>query len=359
MTSFTLIVIMGVLMILGGISLMATPLSTFLSTGYYIIILFFIWGIFGIARAVTEKRYNKDFFFSILSLILGIVGLAIPDAAAMEANNVLLYLAGGWLIIHGVLTIVNAIKARKEGADTLMLILGILFGVLEIITGIYSFFNPVALALSLGLLIGFYFVESGISAIVVAKATCKGGNSVTIFCAVIGVLTVIGGIAMLTTPLLNFLGVGYCLIMLFFVNGVFGIVKAVIEKCYEKEFFLAILSLVLGIIGLIIPDAAAMEANKILLYLAAGWFCLRGILTIIHAVNVRKLGGGTGHMILGIILGILELALGIYSFVDSSGLAIGLGLLIAFYFIESGIRTILLGSAYAKGVALARVVKKA
>ena len=70
MSKFSLVVILGVLMILGGLSLMATPLITFVSAGYFIIFLFFVWGIYGIFRGISEKRYNKDFFFSILSLIL-------------------------------------------------------------------------------------------------------------------------------------------------------------------------------------------------------------------------------------------------------------------------------------------------
>ena len=40
MSTFTYIVIMSVLMILGGIALMTTPLITFMSAGYFIIIMF-------------------------------------------------------------------------------------------------------------------------------------------------------------------------------------------------------------------------------------------------------------------------------------------------------------------------------
>ena len=179
MTSFTLIVIMGTLMILGGISMLATPLLNFISAGYLIIILFFVWGIFGIVRGISEKCFDKKFFFAILSLILGIVGLFVPGAALMN-NFVILYLAAGWFIVHGVLSIIDAIAAKKDGADTGTMILGIVLGILEIILGIYSFAHPAILAVSLGLLIGFYFIESGVNAIIIGKATCQGGNSTTI-----------------------------------------------------------------------------------------------------------------------------------------------------------------------------------
>ena len=348
MTSFTLIVIMGVLMILGGISMLATPVINFISAGYFIIILFFIHGIFGIVRGISEKNYDKKFFFSILSLILGIVGLAVPGAAVMN-NFILLYLAAGWFILHGVLTIIETI-ADKELDGFLPKFLGIALGVLEIIMGIYSAAHPAVLVVSLGLLIGFYFIESGVNVIIAGRTACKGGNNLTILYTVMGVLTIIGGISMLATPLLTYLGIGPCIIMLFFLNGVIGIVKGFAESRYDKEFFLAILSLILGIIGVTVPGIVDMS-NSILLYMAAGWFCVRGVFTIIRAIAARNKGEGGAGMILGIVLGVLELILGIYSFAHPAMVAVSLGLLISFYFIESGVNMIFIGSDFARALA--------
>ena len=89
MSTFTMIVIMSVLMIIGGFALMATPLITFISAGYFIITLFFIYGIFGVIRGISEKRYDKEFIFAAVSLVLGLIGLFVPGAAAMS-NYVLL-----------------------------------------------------------------------------------------------------------------------------------------------------------------------------------------------------------------------------------------------------------------------------
>jgi uncharacterized membrane protein HdeD (DUF308 family) len=352
MTAFTLIVIMGTLMILGGISMLATPLLNFISAGYLIIILFFVWGIFGIVRGISEKCFDKKFFFAILSLILGIVGLFVPGAALMN-NFVILYLAAGWFIVHGVLSIIDAIAAKKDGGDTGTMILGIVLGILEIIMGIYSFAHPAILAVSLGLLIGFYFIESGVNAIIIGKATCQGGNSTTILFTVMGILTIIGGISMLATPLLTYLGVGPCIIMLFFINGIVGIVHGIFEKRFDKHFFLAILSLILGIIGVTVPGIAAMN-NSILLYMAAGWFILHGVLTIINSIASRSEGG---IKILNIVLGVLEIILGVYSIAHPAVMAVSLGILISFYFIESGINMILIGSGYSMALAAANAAK--
>ena len=167
MASFTSVVILGILMILVGISLTATPLITFMGAGYYIIFLFFICGIYGVIRGISEKRYNKDFFFAILSLILGIIGLTVPGIAELN-NFILLYMAGGWFVLHGVLTIVNAVRSRQETGTGLMVV-GIILGVLELIMAIYSVAHPALLALSLGLLTGFYFIESGVDQIFIGS----------------------------------------------------------------------------------------------------------------------------------------------------------------------------------------------
>jgi len=169
MATTILLVILGVIMIIGGICLLATPLFNFMSLGYMVIIMFCLSGIFGIIRGIRTKQYGKDFVLAIIGLILGIIGLAIPDAAAMTNNFILLYLAAGWFILHGILSIVDAIALKKLSGTGLM-VLGIILGVLEIIMGIYSAAHPAVLALSLGMLVGFYFIESGINLIVIGCA---------------------------------------------------------------------------------------------------------------------------------------------------------------------------------------------
>lgn len=357
MSVFTAIVVLGVLMIIGGISLMATPLISFMSAGYYIIILFFVSGIFGLARGIYEKRYDRDFFFSILSMVLGLVGLLVPGAAAMS-NYVLLYMAAAWFFIHGILTIAAAIRNRNEGAGTGATVLSVALGVLELIIGVYSVAHPATLAVGLGLLIGFYFIESGVNAINTGMAVCRGGNSLTVLFTVMGVLTIIGGIAMLTTPLVTFLGAGGCIIMLFFINGVFGVIRAIAEWRLDKSFLLALLSLILGIVGLAVPGLAELN-NSILLYMAAAWFIFRGILSIVNAIEDRREGGGVVAMVLGILLGALEIIMGVYSVIHPAALAVSLGILISFYFIESGVRMIFIASGFSRATALVRAQQSA
>lgn len=352
MSTFSIILILGILLIIGGLSLMSTPLITFIGAGYFIIILFFVHGIFGVIRGLMEKQFDKGFFFSIVSLILGLVGLFVPGAAAM-GNSVLLYMAAAWFLVHAVMTIIDAIAGRQEGEGIGSMILGILLGVAELVLAIISAMHPAVLADVMGVLIGFYYMETGFNLIAVGSALCKGSNHITLLYTIMGVLAIIGGISMLATPLLTFVSTGYAIIALFFLNGIVGIIGGISEKRYDKDFFLSILSLILGIVGCIVPGAAAMT-NDILLFIAAGWFIIRGILSIVNAFESKKNGAGTFVWILGIVLGVAEIILGVVSFIYPSIAATISGILIGFYFIETGANMIFTGSRIAKGVAEAR-----
>ncbi len=352
MSIFTIVVLLGIFLIIGGISLAATPLITFMSAGYFIIVLFFIWGIAGIIRGVREKRYDKDFFFAILSLILAIVGFATPGAAALN-SSMLIYMAAFWFLLHGVLSIINAIRTYKEGAGTAVVVIGVILGVLELILFGYSMAHPAVLAVSIGVLIGFYFIESGLNLILIGSVACKGGNNLTILFTIMGVLMIIGGFCMIATPLTSFFSVGHCIIMLLFINGVLGIVRAILNKRYDREFFFSILSLILGIIGFSVPGLAE-RGSLAMLYIAAAWFILRGVLSIIAALDNKKKGAGTAVVVIGIILGVLELIIGILSAAHPAVLAIGLGIFIGLSFIESGFNLIFTGSAVSSAVAISR-----
>lgn len=165
-------IILGVLLLIGGFSFIFTPLVTFMQAGYFIIILFFISGIFGIIRAVSAKRYGADFVFSIISLILGVPGLVMPGAAMMN-DFVILYFAAAYFLLLGILTVVRAVGSKKAGASTGMMAFGIILGILEILLGVYSIAHPLVLAVTIGFLIGFYFIEAGINMILLGLDLSK------------------------------------------------------------------------------------------------------------------------------------------------------------------------------------------
>ena len=143
-----LFVILGILMILCGISCMFTPLSTFITTGYFIVILMAVFGITGLVWSITKKKYGTTFIFSILSIILSIVLLFFPNLMLL-ADGVLVYLTAAWFVIQGIVSIVTSVTfTRVLGSG--MWVLQLIVGILGIILGCYSFFHPAVLAISMG-----------------------------------------------------------------------------------------------------------------------------------------------------------------------------------------------------------------
>ena len=159
-------IILGVIMIIGGFSCMFTPLATFLSTGYYIGILFLIYGITGIVRGFKKEANVWEVILSVLAIIVGVVSLVRPGSTLI-IDGVLIYVIAIWFVIQGIVSIVTAIQAKGSNSGWFW---GIIVGILAIIVGGYSFAHPVFTAVTAGILIGFYFIEAGISLIMFAGA---------------------------------------------------------------------------------------------------------------------------------------------------------------------------------------------
>lgn len=154
-----LFIILGILMIAGGFSCMFTPLLTFMNAGYFIVIMVTVYGILGIIRAIRFKRFGVNFVFSILSVLLGIAMMIFP-ASLLLAENMMLIITAIWFVLMGIVTIVNSVTiTRKTGSK--IWILQLIFGILAVLIGGYSFFQPMVLAVSLGILIGVFFIETG------------------------------------------------------------------------------------------------------------------------------------------------------------------------------------------------------
>ncbi len=158
-----LFIILGILMVIGGFSCMFTPLITFLSLGNFIVIMVLIYGIVGIVRAIKTKNFGIGFVFSILSVIFGIAVFFLPNLVLIS-DTVILYMTAAWFVILGILQITMAVSVTKKMGSGLW-ILQLILGILGILIGIYSFFQPALMALTTGVMVGLFFVETGFTMI--------------------------------------------------------------------------------------------------------------------------------------------------------------------------------------------------
>lgn len=156
-----------------------------------------------------------------------------------------------------------------------------------------------------------------------------------ILMTILGVLLIICGVCCAFTPMATLVAAGYFIAIVLIVSGVAGIYSGFKFKLYGLNFVVSILAVILGVVALVRPGG--VEAiDKVLIYLLAIWLLIRGCSSVALSLRVRKLHLGN-DWIWGLIIGILGIVLGVYSFIHPAVPAIAIGLLIALYFIEEGI----------------------
>ena len=95
--------------------------------------------------------------------------------------------------------------------------------------------------------------------------------------------------------------------------------------------------------SLAVTRPGGIEAiDNMLAYLLAFWFILRGCISVYLSLKLKKLRV-SANWILGLIIGVLGIALGVYSLIHPVVPAMTIGLLIALYFIEQGLDVITMG----------------
>lgn len=153
-------VLFGIILAIFGVSLMATPLITYLSIAYYLGILLLTYGIIGIITAVMVKKYGLNLAFSILSLVGGIALIALPGLRIFT-EMIGVFVMAAWMVIQGAFGIAGSVKAKRNGNKLWWLIL--IFGIVGLVLGLYSLVHPLLSAVATGLLVGLYFLQSGIN----------------------------------------------------------------------------------------------------------------------------------------------------------------------------------------------------
>ncbi len=154
-------IILGIVMICGGFACLANPGAAFLSTGYLMAILLFVFGIVGIIYVIAKKYPTIHLLGDIPALIIGAVALFKPGTT-LVFDMVIAYLMAIWYVIHSVVTIYLSIKYRKENSRW---VLTLILGIVALVIGIYSLFQPMVSFLAIGILIGIYLIEAGLNMI--------------------------------------------------------------------------------------------------------------------------------------------------------------------------------------------------
>ena len=101
-------IILGVIMIVGGVFCMFTPFATFLSAGFMIAIMLFMYGIFGVVRFFQKEAGALELISSILAIIVGVIAIVRPGGA-LVIDGFVLNMVSAWLLVKGLINIIISI----------------------------------------------------------------------------------------------------------------------------------------------------------------------------------------------------------------------------------------------------------
>lgn len=163
----TLIMILGILMVIFGALCAFTPLATLTAAGFFIAAVLIVSGVMGIISGIRYRFYGLNFVVSLLALALGVIAVLRPGG--IEAiDRLLIILFAIWLLVRGCTSISVSLRLKKLRISSDW-IWGFIIGVLAIALGIVSFIQPVIPAMTIGILIGLFFIEEGINTIAMGR----------------------------------------------------------------------------------------------------------------------------------------------------------------------------------------------
>lgn len=161
---------------------------------------------------------------------------------------------------------------------------------------------------------------------------------------ILGILFIIAGVYCMVAPINTFFNAMTMFAILMFAFGIHGIIRFFKRRALVPEFIVSILSVIIGFIYLFRPgdtSGGLLILDRVVLFLEAAWFVIKGAVTIYYSVKTRYLNN---HWVFQFITGVLSLILGIYSFVYPAVAAQNIGILIGLWYIECGIELIALGT---------------
>ena len=172
-----LTVIFGIYMVAVGIYCLFTPMETYTVLGW-VIGFCMIVDAFGRFFAWSSMRKEGEaagwmLFGAIISLVLGVFILN-DTALQLSLDLVIVYYVAAWLIVRGIMAVIQSFKMHKVKDIPIADIIGrrwwivLLFGILALVFGILCLFKPVVMASTIGVFMGLGIIVTGCELVTIA-----------------------------------------------------------------------------------------------------------------------------------------------------------------------------------------------
>jgi uncharacterized membrane protein HdeD (DUF308 family) len=156
-------------------------------------------------------------------------------------------------------------------------------GVLIALAGVVLLIWPGVTTLVLVSLLGVAIIVYGVHELIDAFSGTSGGSRVWSF--VVGAVALIGGVMIFMTPLVSTITVGLVIGAYWVIGGIIGIVGAIIEPGNRFiRALVAALSIMVGLAVLVQPGLSLV----VLVWFAGAWMVIAGLVMIFGALFSRR-----------------------------------------------------------------------
>ena len=156
----------GLISIVFGIFVFAFPISSIFAFVILIGAYFFVDGIANVVTAIRFAHPDTGRWWAILAQ--GVIGIAIgittfflPGLTAASLG----FLIAFWAVITGVFEIAAALRLRRDVPGEIFLIVA---GILSVVVGVVLFANPAVALVALTWIVGFYAILGGLALVALA-----------------------------------------------------------------------------------------------------------------------------------------------------------------------------------------------
>ena len=159
-------IILGVLLVVGGLYCMFTPVATYAALSWVIGLSMVVEGVGSVVTWSSMRKEGLANGWTLASAILSIaLGVFLLGSYVLQfaVDMFIAYLIAIWLAFSGIARIVAAISVRSSlGKERSRgWVLQIVLGVLVVILGVLCIFNPLSIMAGVGLMLGISVVLVG------------------------------------------------------------------------------------------------------------------------------------------------------------------------------------------------------
>ncbi|WP_350269486.1 DUF308 domain-containing protein [Brevibacterium sp. CBA3109] len=163
---FWVVILRGVLAILFGILILAAPAAVAIALGIYVGAWLLVDGVLTIINAMNARKTNQAWGWELAAgiayIVAGLVIAVIPLSFAVITGGFILWMLAGGMLVRGILTLASK---SFQGWSKLLGVLDIVFAIIVVIV---LFTNPGAALAALVWIVAVYTIVLGILLITMA-----------------------------------------------------------------------------------------------------------------------------------------------------------------------------------------------